>query len=339
MHNIIVTGGCGFIGSNLIKRMFSDPTKEYTILNIDKLTYAGHLRNQTDYEYNPNYFFERVDIINLEKIHKIFTLFKPDAIIHLAAESHVDRSIDSSSEFVGTNIVGTVALLEAAREYCTHSNRLDNFRFLHISTDECFGSLGFDDLPFTEHSQYKPNSPYSASKAAADHFVRAWYKTYGLKTLITHCSNNYGPQQLPEKLIPNTIFKAFFRKKIPVYGTGENVRDWIHVNDHCDALLTVLEKGIPGEMYSIGGNNELNNILLVKKMCDLIDTIMKHKEEKCEARQSLIEFVTDRKGHDLRYAVDSSKIKKELGWEPKIDFEKGLKETVIWYLSHKDWWL
>lgn len=339
MTNIIVTGGCGFIGSNLIKKMLSDTTKEYKILNIDKLTYAGHERNHKDHLYNPNYFFEKVDINDLEKTSKIFRIFKPDAIMHLAAESHVDRSITSGAEFIHTNINGTYCLLEAVREYVELSNQHDNFKFLHVSTDEVFGSLGFNDQPFTEASQYQPNSPYSASKAASDHLVRAYFKTHKIKTLITHCSNNYGPQQLPEKLIPNTIFRAFDRRQIPVYGKGDNIRDWIHVNDHCDALLTVLEKGIAGEMYSIGSDNEWDNLTLVKTICDMIDSILKDKEKKGDSRQSLIEFVTDRKGHDVRYAIDSSKIRNELGWKPTYDFETGLKDTVIWYLNHKDWWM
>jgi len=337
--NIIVTGGCGFIGANLIRRLLLNT--QHKICNIDKLTYAGTERNHKDYLYSPNYFFEKIDIKNIERVERIFAEFKPDAVLHLAAESHVDRSIDSSNEFIGTNIIGTHSLLEVSRQYCGDSNKLDNFKFLYVSTDETFGSLDFDEPAFTEKSQYQPNSPYSASKAAADHLCRAWYKTYGLKTLITHCSNNYGPQQLPEKLIPNTIFRAFDRKSIPVYGTGNNVRDWIHVNDHCDALMLVLEKGIPGEMYSIGGNNEQVNLDLVKKICDTVDKLLKGKEkrEKGFHRQSLIEFVTDRKGHDNRYAIDFSKIKKELGWEPKVDFEKGLEETIVWYLNHRDWWL
>lgn len=334
---LIVTGGCGFIGSNLIRRILD--FTDHKVLNIDKLTYAGTERNHRDYKYNPNYFFEKVDIKDIGKIEKIYSEFKPDAIIHLAAESHVDRSIARSNEFIGTNIIGTHSLLEVSRQYCEDNNNFDSFKFLFLSTDEVFGSLDFHEPAFTEQSQYQPNSPYSASKASADHLVRAWHKTYGLKILITHCSNNYGPQQLPEKLIPNTIFAAFDRRKIPVYGTGNNVRDWIHVDDHCDALMLVLEKGIPGEMYSIGGDCEWANLDLVNKICDIIDELLKDKEKKGLARRSLIEFVTDRKGHDKRYAIDSSKIKRELDWKLKVDFEKGIEDTVIWYLNHRDWWL
>lgn len=331
--NLLITGGCGFIGSNLISYILKNT--DHVVMNVDKLTYAGHVRNHRDHLYNPNYFFEKADIKDIEKIDKIFKSFKPDAIMHLAAESHVDRSIDKSIEFIDTNVFGTHVLLEVARLY----NKIHPLKFVFVSTDEVFGSLGFTDPPFSEKSQYQPNSPYSASKAAGDHFVRAWYKTYGLETLITHCSNNYGPQQLPEKLIPNTIFRAFDRKKIPVYGTGENVRDWIYVEDHCKALMAVLEKGRPGEMYDIGSDNEWTNLILVQKICDMVDNLLKNKEKKGTPRRELIEFVTDRKGHDLRYAIDSSKIKDELGWKPAIDFEEGLETTVVWYLNHKDWWL
>jgi dTDP-glucose 4,6-dehydratase len=254
--------------------------------------------------------------------------------MHLAAESHVDRSITSAAEFINTNIHGTYTLLEVANEYSQKP-----FKFVYISTDEVWGSLDFNDPPFSEKSQYQPNSPYSASKAAGDHLVRAWYKTYKLETMITHCSNNYGIQQLPEKLIPNTIFRAFDRKKIPVYGTGDNIRDWIHVDDHCRALLTVLEKGKPGEMYDVGADNEWSNIELVIKICDTIDALLKDKEKKGDPRRDLIEFVEDRKGHDKRYAIDYSKIKNELGWQPTVDFEEGLKNTIIWYLNHRDYWL
>jgi len=331
--NLLITGGCGFIGSNLIRYVLKHT--DYSIMNIDKLTYAGHERNHKDYLYDPRYFFEKADVKDIDRVTKIFRAFRPDAVIHMAAESHVDRSIDSSCEFIGTNIIGTHVMLEVVREF----SRTKNIKFLYTSTDEVYGSLELQDPPFSESTQYQPNSPYSASKAAGDHLTRAWYKTYGMETVITHCSNNYGIQQLPEKLIPNTIFRAFDRKKIPVYGTGDNVRDWIHVEDHCRALLTVLEKGRPGEVYDIGADNEWTNIVLVKKLCDLVDSTMKNKEKKGDPRQELIEFVADRKGHDKRYAIDSSKIKNELGWSPVVDFETGLKDTVVWYLNHRDWWL
>lgn len=329
--NLLITGGCGFIGSNLINYVLKNT--DHTIMNIDKLTYAGHPRNNRDHQYNPRYFYEKVDIVDMEKVDRVFKTFKPDAIMHLAAESHVDRSITSAAEFINTNIQGTYALLEVANEY------KKPLKYLQVSTDEVYGSLDFNDPPFSEKNQYQPNSPYSASKAAGDHLVRAWNKTYKLETMITHCSNNYGIQQLPEKLIPNTIFRAFDRKKIPVYGTGDNVRDWIHVDDHCRALLTALEKGKAGEVYDVGADNEWSNIDLVTKICDMIDALLKNKEKQGEPRRNLIEFVEDRKGHDRRYAIDFSKIKNDLGWEPIVPFEEGLKNTIIWYLNHRDYWL
>ena len=339
MKRIVVTGGSGFIGSNLIKKMLTDPKEEWSVLNIDKLTYAGNLKNNQDFEFNPRYFFLKSDINDMEKVLNGFNDFKPDAVMHLAAESHVDKSIESGADFIHTNINGTYHLLEVVREYVTLNQLQNKFKFLHVGTDEVYGSLGFEDEPFTEKSQYQPNSPYSASKAASDHLVRAAFKTYNIKTVTTHCSNNYGPQQLPEKLIPNTINKAFERRKIPVYGKGDNIRDWVHVDDHCDALLTVLKKGVPGESYCIGSDNEWDNLSLVRKICDLIDSILVGKEKKNDlARKNLIEFVTDRKGHDVRYAIDSSKIQNELGWKPKVDFEEGLKDTILWYLNHQDWW-
>lgn len=335
--NILVTGGCGFIGSNLVRYILDNTN--HTVFNIDKLTYAGDERYHKDYIYDPRYFFEKVDIKDMEKVEKVFDKFKPAAVIHLAAESHVDRSIDSSNEFIGTNIVGTQVLLDVSKTYCERKGKKKDFRFQYVSTDEVYGSLGFNDLPFNETTQYQPNSPYSASKAAGDHLVRALFRTHGIKTLTTHCSNNYGPQQLPEKLIPNTILRAFDGRKIPIYGNGENIRDWIHVDDHCRAILTVLEKGIPGEVYDVGGDNEWNNLKLVKKICDIVDKLLVDKKKTNAPRQNLIEFVTDRKGHDLRYSIDSSKIQKELGWKPIVDFEKGLEETIVWYLAHRDWWL
>jgi dTDP-glucose 4,6-dehydratase len=334
---ILITGGCGFIGSNLIYRILVNT--DFQVLNVDKLTYAGTTRNHKDFLYNPNYRFEKADIQDIHKMKKLFSSFKPQAVIHLAAESHVDKSIESSSEFIDSNIIGTHALLEVARNYCKVFGDPDSFRFLAVSTDEVFGALDFDDPPFTEKSQYRPNSPYSASKAAADHMVRAWHKTYGLQTLITHCSNNYGKQQLPEKLIPKTIFRAYDRQPIPVYGDGSNVRDWIHVDDHNDALLAVLLKGKPGDVYNIGGDNEWSNIDLVNKICDIVDRLMGGKEKAGPPRRELITFVADRLGHDKRYAIDFSKIRNDLRWEPKIPFVGGLESTVAWYLSHRYWWL
>jgi len=340
MKRVVVTGGSGFIGSNLIKRMLVNHKNEYSVLNIDKITYAGNPRNNRDFEYNPLYSFLKADINSIEKVKAAFDEFKPDAIVHLAAESHVDKSILSGADFVSTNFVGTFHLLEVVREYLKDNDALQkSFRFVHVSTDEVYGSLNFEDEPFNEKTQYHPRSPYSATKAGSDHMVGAYFDTYKVNTIVTHCSNNYGPQQLPEKLIPNTITKAHGRSKIPVYGKGDNIRDWVHVDDHCDALLTVLKKGAPGESYCIGSDNEWDNLSLVKKICDTIDSLMVGKESKSgTARKNLIEFVADRKGHDLRYAIDSSKIRNELGWKPKVDFEEGLKETVIWYLNHLDWW-
>ena len=318
--NLLITGGCGFIGSNLIKYILENT--EHSVFNIDKLTYAGHERNHRNHLYNPRYFFEKVDICDPEKVDKVFESFKPDAVMHLAAESHVDRSIDSSSIFLATNIVGTHILLEAVREY----NKKKNIKFILVSTDEVYGSLNLNDPPFSEKNQYQPNSPYSASKAAADHLVRAWHKTYGLETVITHCSNNYGIQQLPEKLIPNTIFKAFDRKTIPVYGTGENVRDWIHVDDHNRGVDFIIKNGRIGETYCLGGNAEHTNLEITK----LILKIMGKDE-------SYIEFVEDRLGHDRRYAIDNIKIQTQLGWAPSLTFEEGIKLTIDWYLNNQSW--
>lgn len=335
---ILVTGGCGFIGSNLIFRLLTKT--EHEILNIDKLTYAATIRNHKEFLYNPRYRFEKTDINDINKVKTIFYSYKPDAVIHLAAESHVDRSIANASEFIGSNFNGTYCLLEVARQYCEISNCWDRFRFLYVNTDEVFGSLGFDDKPFTEKHQYQPSSPYSASKAAAHMLVMAWLTTYKIPTITTFCSNNYGRQQLPEKLIPHTIFRALDRRSIPVYGDGKNVRDWIHVDDHCDALMTVLEKGKVGESYCIGSDNEWANIDLVVKICETVDRLMLHKESTTGGpRKELIQFVEDRKGHDRRYALDCTKLKTELGWEPKVPFEKGLEQTVVWYLAHREWWL
>ncbi|KPP97759.1 MAG: dTDP-glucose 4,6-dehydratase [Bacteroidetes bacterium HLUCCA01] len=329
---IIVTGGAGFIGSALVRLIIKET--EHEVLNIDKLTYAGHLESLKDIADSQRYQFEKVDICEADEINRIFNEFQPDAIIHLAAESHVDRSIDGSEEFIKTNINGTHILLQEAKKYWAELDQevKENFRFLHVSTDEVYGELG-DEGFFTEDTPYDPRSPYSSSKASSDHLVRAWYHTYGLPTLITNCSNNYGPYQFPEKLIPVVILKALQGKEIPVYGTGENVRDWLYVDDHARALLTVVENGKPGETYNIGGHNEKQNLDVVHTICNTLNKLLaKHQNYREQ-----ITFVTDRPGHDFRYAIDASKIEKELGWTPEETFETGIKATVEWYLNNMDW--
>ena len=327
---IIITGGAGFIGSNLVHLLLE---KGHEILNIDSLTYAGNLSSLNAIYDHPQHLFLKSDIRDAKAMEAAFQSFHPDAVIHLAAESHVDRSIHGPGEFIQTNILGTYVLLEAARDYLSISPN-PNFRFLHVSTDEVYGSLGKTGK-FTEETPYDPHSPYSASKAASDHLARAWYSTYGLPVIVTHCSNNYGPYQFPEKLIPVVLQKALRGEPIPVYGKGENVRDWLHVNDHADALLTVIQNGIPGETYNIGGNNELRNIDLVRMLCGILDELHPRKDDKSYSDQ--ISFVTDRPGHDLRYAIDATKIQQQLGWQPKQGHQSGLKKTVEWYLSHQDW--
>jgi len=337
---ILITGGAGFIGSNLVHLLVS---RGHTVLNIDKLTYAGNRSSLRDLNGNPNHEFLQADICDASAIQAAFSNFQPDAVMHLAAESHVDRSIDGPMEFIQTNIVGTVTLLQAAREYISAFNfPLSAFRFLHVSTDEVYGSLGDTGL-FTESTPYAPHSPYSASKASSDHLVRAWHDTYGLPVLITNCSNNYGPFQFPEKLIPVVILKALRGEAIPVYGKGENIRDWLYVEDHAEALIAVLEKGQIGQTYNIGGNNEMRNIELVQLLCRILDEKVESGKLKAEMRKSSsfadqIAFVTDRPGHDLRYAIDASKIKNEIGWEPKQDHESGFRKTVKWYLDNESWW-
>lgn len=330
--NIIVTGGAGFIGSALIRLLIN--TTNHTVLNIDKLTYAGHLESLDSISDSDRYHFEKVDICNNSEIKRIFNEFKPEVVMHLAAESHVDRSIDGSAEFIRTNVNGTHTLLEEAKVYWQElsAEKRDAFRFLHVSTDEVYGSLGEEGF-FTEETPYDPRSPYSSSKASSDHLVRAWYHTYGLPTLITNCSNNYGPYQFPEKLIPVVILKALQGKEIPVYGTGENVRDWLYVDDHARALLTVVENGKPGETYNIGGHNEKQNLDVVHTICDTLNDLM----AKAENYREQITFVTDRPGHDFRYAIDASKIEKELGWTPEETFSTGIKATIEWYLNNMDW--
>ncbi|HCQ63990.1 MAG TPA: dTDP-glucose 4,6-dehydratase [Rhodobacteraceae bacterium] len=327
---ILVTGGAGFIGSAVVRQAIA---RGDTVVNLDALTYAGSLTNVAAVEGNPAYAFEQVDLRDRAGLDRVFAAHKPDAVMHLAAESHVDRSIDGPADFIETNVTGTFNLLEAARDYWTGAGRPQGFRFHHISTDEVFGTLG-DSGKFTETTPYAPNSPYSASKAASDHLVRAWGETYGLPVVLSNCSNNYGPYQFPEKLIPVVVLNALAGKPIPVYGQGVNVRDWLYVEDHATALLTVLDKGALGESYNIGGNAEAKNIDLVKMICGILD------EERAGSKPyaELITYVTDRPGHDHRYAIDASKIKAELGWEPSLTLAEGLRQTVRWYLDNEAWW-
>jgi len=327
---ILVTGGAGFIGSAVIRQAIHDG---HQIVNLDILTYAACLDNLTAVADSPAYAFEQVDIRDSTTLAQVFKKHKPDAVMHLAAESHVDRSIDGPAQFMQTNIIGTYEMLEAARAYWQAIGKSASFRFHHISTDEVYGTLGETGL-FTEDTAYAPNSPYSASKAASDHLVRAWAETYGLPVVLTNCSNNYGPYHFPEKLIPVVILNALAGKEIPVYGKGENVRDWLYVEDHADALLTVLEKGILGRTYNIGGENEVKNIDLVKIICALLDELRPSDRAYAE----LISFVTDRPGHDLRYAIDPTRLRDELNWRPSITLKEGLRKTVQWYLDNETWW-
>jgi dTDP-glucose 4,6-dehydratase len=332
---ILVTGGCGFIGSNFILKQITETDNR--ILNIDKLTYAGNPDNLVSISDNPNYEFVTGDIADTKLVYSLFKDYKPNAIVHFAAESHVDRSIDTPMDFINTNIVGTSVLLSVARDYCSNSNSdiNNNFRFLHVSTDEVFGSLGEEGF-FIETTPYDPSSPYSASKASSDHLVRAWNRTYGLPVLITNCSNNYGPYQFPEKLIPLMIANCLDEKLLPVYGKGLNIRDWLYVDDHCDAVYTVLQHGKTGETYNIGGNNEIPNIEIVKTICTVLDEYRPLTNGK--SHNDLISYVEDRPGHDFRYAIDASKIKTELGWSPKETFESGIRKTIEWYLENENWW-
>lgn len=335
--NILITGGAGFIGSAVIRHIIHNT--ENNVLNIDKLTYAGNLESLLTINHHPRYQFLQADICDAPTIKAAFLSFKPDAVMHLAAESHVDRSIDAPDEFMQTNIIGTYTLLETARAYwqTLDAQAKAAFRFHHISTDEVYGDLeGPEDL-FTETTSYAPSSPYSASKASSDHLVRAWQRTYGLPTLITNCSNNYGPFHFPEKLIPLMILNALDGKPLPVYGKGHQIRDWLYVEDHARALYTVISKGAVGETYNIGGHNEKQNIDVVKTICTLLEELAPQKPNGVKNYSDLITYVNDRPGHDIRYAIDASKIQKTLGWQPEETFETGIRKTVEWYLSHIDW--
>ena len=332
MKQILVTGGCGFIGSNFVRCILGKNENAH-IVNLDKLTYAGNPRNLKDVIGN-NYSFIEGDICNSGLVNSLFKEYSFDTVVHFAAESHVDRSIDGPAAFIETNVVGTLNLLEQSRAYCDKIEN-ENFRFLHVSTDEVYGSLG-NDGKFLETTAYDPSSPYSASKAGSDHLVRAWHRTYRLPTIITNCSNNYGPYQFPEKLVPLMIINCLHEKSLPIYGQGENVRDWLYVVDHCDAILTVLEKGQPGQTYNIGGNNEIRNIDVVTTLCTILDELCPRSNGLEYAE--LITYVQDRPGHDFRYAIDATKIEQELGWVPNESFETGIRETVQWYLDNETWW-
>jgi len=334
VKTILVTGGAGFIGGSVCRHLIAQGG--YRVVNIDKLTYSGNLASLASIEEHDAYAFEQADICDADAMARIFATHRPDAVMHLAAESHVDRSIDGPGVFVQTNVVGTVTLLGAALAYwraLPEAARTD-FRFHHISTDEVFGDLPFDSGVFTEETPYAPSSPYSASKAASDHFVRAWHETYGLPVVLSNCSNNYGPYHFPEKLVPLVILNALDGKPLPVYGRGENVRDWLYVDDHARALELVVTRGRVGESYNVGGRAERTNLSVVETICDILDA----RRPLDRPRRELIAFVTDRPGHDRRYAIDASKIERELGWTPRESFETGLAKTIDWYLDNEDWW-
>lgn len=335
---ILVTGGAGFIGSAVVRHIINHT--QDSVVNVDKLTYAGNLESLVEVEGSDRYVFEKVDICNRVELDRVFAEHKPDAIMHLAAESHVDRSIDGPAAFIETNIVGTYTLLEATRFYL-NSLELEakkSFRFHHISTDEVYGDLEGTEELFTEETSYAPSSPYSASKASSDHLVRSWLRTYGLPTIVTNCSNNYGPYHFPEKLIPLMILNMLEGKPLPVYGNGKQIRDWLYVEDHARALYLVVTRGIVGETYNIGGHNEKANIEVVKTLCSILEELVPNKPTGVVHYADLITYVNDRPGHDVRYAIDASKIEREIGWRPQETFESGIRKTVMWYLDNKQWW-
>ena len=333
-QRFLITGGAGFIGSAVVRHLIGE--SDHQVLVVDKLTYAGNLDSLAPVAKDPRFSFMRADIVDAPKMREVFDQFRPDVVMHLAAESHVDRSIDGPGEFIQTNVVGTFVLLQSALGYWRNLKGIaaERFRFHHISTDEVFGSLGAEGL-FSEDTPYQPRSPYSASKASSDHLVQAWHHTYGLPTIISNCSNNYGPYHFPEKLIPLIILNALEGKPLPVYGTGENVRDWLYVNDHARALVLIATTGKVGDNYNVGGSNEKTNIAVVREICRLTDELA---PDAAGPRERLITFVKDRPGHDLRYAIDSRKIQRELGWRPQETFETGLRKTVAWYLANRSWW-
>ena len=335
--NILVTGGAGFIGSALIRYIME--SSDHSVLNIDKLTYAGSLDSLAEVEQSPRYEFEKADICDPESVRRLIVRFQPDVIMHLAAESHVDRSIASPLEFINTNVIGTFILLEEARKYWEDLDviKKPHFRFHHISTDEVYGDLGKFDTPFTEETPYNPSSPYAATKAGSDHLVRAWSRTFKLPIVISNCSNNYGPYQFPEKLIPLVILNALKGKELPIYGNGKQIRDWLYVEDHAKALLRIAFSGEIGATYNIGGHNELQNIEVVKTICRTLDNLVPSKLNGIHKYEELISFVSDRAGHDERYAIDATKIARELSWTPQETFETGIKKTVEWYLKNQDW--
>tara|TARA_B110000037_G_C17031231_1_gene469576 strand:- start:86 stop:1165 length:1080 start_codon:yes stop_codon:yes gene_type:complete len=334
---ILVTGGAGFIGSALIRHIIKNTY--HSVVNIDKLSYSGNLQSLESIESNKDYIFEQVDICDEKELNRIFKKNKPDIVMHLAAESHVDRSIDGPGDFIKTNIVGTFTLLEQSKNYwqSLEGDKKNNFRFLHVSTDEVYGDLeGTTDF-FSEETSYDPSSPYSATKASSDHLVRAWHRTYGLPVLITNCSNNYGPCQFPEKLIPHVILNALEGKNLPIYGDGRQIRDWLYVDDHVLALMSVALDGNVGETYNIGGSNEIQNIEVVKKICNILDKLISNKLNGMASFSELITYVKDRPGHDVRYAINANKINRDLGWKPEESFESGILKTVQWYLTNNDW--